>query len=62
VNLEIQVADIGSIDARLTRRGIPLLLALHEKSYRVGGDHRVVRQLLVADPDGYLIRLSQTLP
>ena len=52
VNLEIQVADITSIHARLCNSAYPRLLDLHEKSYRVGDtDHRV-QQLLLADPDG----------
>jgi len=59
VNLEIEVADVGLIHSRIAQRGYPLLLALHRRSYRIGTDHRVVQQLLVADPDGYLIRLSQ---
>ena len=59
VNLEITVADVGAIEARLAAAGRPLLRPLHEKSYRTGEGHRVVAQLLVADPDGYLIRLSQ---
>ena len=59
INLEVQVSEIGRIDARAAQRGYPLLVELHEKSYRVGDESRSVRQLLIADPDGYLIRLSQ---
>jgi len=59
VNLEIEVSDIQSFDSRIAERGYPLLLELHEKAYRVGSEDRVVKQLLIADPDGYLVRLSQ---
>ena len=59
LNLEIQVPDVAAIDDRLKRRDHPRLMELHERTYRVGGRERVVRQLLVADPDGYLIRLSE---
>jgi len=59
LNLEIEVVDIQAIEARILARGHPLLRELHERSYRVGKVQHVVRQLLVADPDGYLIRLSQ---
>lgn len=61
LNLEIQVSDIHGIDSRLAQRSYPVLLRLHQRSYRTGADHRAVHQLLVADPDGYLIRLSQPL-
>ena len=53
---------LGAIDSRLQRQGYPCLLDAHERSYRVGAADRVVRQLLVADPDGYLIRLSELQP
>jgi catechol 2,3-dioxygenase-like lactoylglutathione lyase family enzyme len=59
LNLEIEVGDIQAIDSRISTGGYPLLLKLHDKSYRVGTECRVVRQLLVPDPDGYLVRLSQ---
>lgn len=59
MNLEIYAQDIEEIGGRLSERGYPCLLELHEKAYRVGGEQRVVRQLLVADPDGYLVRLSR---
>jgi len=59
LNLEIEVSNVAEIASRISAGGHPLLLELHDKSYRVGAEHRAVRQLLVADPDGYLIRLSQ---
>ena len=61
INLEIQVREIDSINSQIARCGYPLLLPLHQKSYGTGAGPRVVQQLLVADPDGYLIRLSQPL-
>jgi catechol 2,3-dioxygenase-like lactoylglutathione lyase family enzyme len=61
LNLEIEVHDIQTIDSRISDRRYPLLLGLHDRSYRVGEERRLVRQLLVADPDGYLIRLSQVV-
>ena len=41
--------------------GWPLFLALEEVWYRVGASETGVRQFLVQDPDGYLVRLSQDL-
>lgn len=57
MNLEIEVADLSSFSARISACGYPFLLEPHERSYRVGEGYRAVRQLLLADPDGYLIRL-----
>ena len=59
INLEVQVPDIGAINSQVLQSGYPRLVDLHEKSYRVGSERRQVRQLLLADPDGYLIRLSE---
>ena len=61
VNLELSVPDIAAVSARLRGAGYPLVLDAHERTYRVGRQSLSVRQLLVADPDGYLIRPSQLL-
>lgn len=61
MNLEIRVAALDAIDARLKQARWALLLELHERVYRVGSEDYAVRRLLVADPDGYLIRLSEPL-
>jgi len=61
MNLEIEVAGLDEIASRLRGRSREMLLEPHERSYRVGRTDRAVRQLLVADPDGYLIRLSHRL-
>lgn len=61
INLEIRVDDIDAANERLAIRDYPLLLEVHEKSYRLKSETRTVRQLLVADPDGYLIRLSEVV-
>ena len=59
VNFEIRVDDIDAANERIATRGYPLLLDVHQKVYRLQSENRAVRQLLVADPDGYLIRLSE---
>ncbi len=61
VNLELRVPDVADISLRLANAGYPVLLDSYEKSYRAGSQILKVRQLLVADPDGYLIRPSQLL-
>lgn len=62
INLEIAVADLAPILATLAAAGWPLFLAPEEKSYRVGESRVTVRQVLVQDPDGYLLRFSERLP
>lgn len=59
INLEIKVDDIDVANERIEARGYALLLKIHERVYRLRSENRKVRQLLVADPDGYLIRLSE---
>lgn len=61
LNLEIEIDDIAAAKDRIVGKDHPLLLDLHEKIYEVKAGRRIVRQLLVADPDGYLIRLSEFL-
>ncbi|MGH9885155.1 MAG: VOC family protein [bacterium] len=61
VNLQVDVPDVERISSRLAAARYPVLLAPYERSYRVGRGSLMVRQLLVADPDGYLIRPAQRL-
>jgi catechol 2,3-dioxygenase-like lactoylglutathione lyase family enzyme len=61
INLEVPCADVATVAQRLAASRWPALVDLHEKSYRVGDGSVRVRQLVVADPDGYLIRPSQRL-
>ena len=61
VNLQIAVEDIAAPLARLTEDGWPLHFGPEEKWYRAGDAETGVRQFAVADPDGYLVRLSQSL-
>ena len=59
INLEIAVEDIAPILAALAAAGWPLFLGPEEKTYRVGEGSVTVRQFLVQDPDGYLLRFSE---
>jgi catechol 2,3-dioxygenase-like lactoylglutathione lyase family enzyme len=61
INLEITVADVQAVYARLLTQAYPITLALHERWYRVHDSLRGSRQFLVMDPDGYLIRLAQAI-
>ncbi len=61
LNLEFTIADVDALHARARAHGLPIFLALHEKHYRIGSGHVHVRQFIVSDPDGYLLRFSQSL-
>ncbi|WP_460743598.1 MGMT family protein [Mariniluteicoccus endophyticus] len=58
INLEIQVDDLDAILGRLERAQWPLFRAPEEQWYRAGEVEVGVRQFLVMDPDGYLLRLQ----
>jgi catechol 2,3-dioxygenase-like lactoylglutathione lyase family enzyme len=61
INLQIDVPELDPIRERLDTVAWPLFLEAEERWYRVGDMQVGVRQLLVQDPDGYLIRLAQSI-
>ncbi|KAI9024635.1 Glyoxalase/Bleomycin resistance protein/Dihydroxybiphenyl dioxygenase [Hyaloraphidium curvatum] len=61
VNLQIFVPAVGPVLERLAAAGWPLFMEPEEKWYRTGKVERGQRQLLVQDPDGYLLRLAEAL-
>jgi catechol 2,3-dioxygenase-like lactoylglutathione lyase family enzyme len=58
INLQIAIPAVEPVLAALNQAGWPLYLALEEKWYRTGTIETGVRQFLVQDPDGYLLRFS----
>lgn len=61
LNLQILVPQVAPILKRLESAGVRPHLPLEEKWYR-RDDHEVGnRQFVVADPDGYLLRLFEDL-
>ncbi|MCO6418239.1 VOC family protein [Siccirubricoccus sp. KC 17139] len=62
VNFEMAVDALDPILAALAAAGWPLFMPPETKSYRVGDGAVTVRQFLVQDPDGYLLRFSEALP
>jgi catechol 2,3-dioxygenase-like lactoylglutathione lyase family enzyme len=59
VNLEIEVDDVDAVWTRAA--GAEVVLPLEERWYARGADEVHVRQFAIADPDGYILRFSQTL-
>ncbi|WP_120002877.1 bleomycin resistance protein [Nesterenkonia muleiensis] len=58
INFEIAVQDLEPALRRLHGVDWPLFLAPEEKWYRADKEEIGVRQFLVQDPDGYLLRLQ----
>lgn len=61
VNFEIKVEDVDALHTTVAGSGIECFLPLEERWYRRSNHYLGVRQFAVQDPDGYLIRLSQSL-
>ena len=59
LNLEISVPALAPLLAPLGDH--PLALPVEEKWYWAGAVETGVRQFIVADPDGYLVRFSEPL-
>ncbi|MEZ5997194.1 MAG: VOC family protein [Hyphomonas sp.] len=61
VNFQITVSDAAALHEACSATGVPFLCDLEEKTY-MRDEHPIrVRQFVVQDPDGYLIRFSQPL-
>ena len=61
MNLQMEVPSIAPILAALEAASWPLYLPLEEKWYRAGARESGVRQFIVQDPDGYLLRFQESL-
>ena len=61
INLQVRIPAVEPILASLARAGWPLFMEPEQKWYRTGEVETGLRQFLVQDPDGYLIRFSASL-
>ncbi|KMO43111.1 glyoxalase [Methylobacterium variabile] len=61
INVQIEVAAVEPVLARLEEAGWPLFMAVEDAWYRAGRVEVGQRQFLVQDPDGYLLRLGARL-
>lgn len=59
INLQITVDDIERLHQRLPSSDQRLRLPLEDVSYQAGAQLLNVRQFMLQDPDGYLLRFSQ---
>ena len=58
INLQITVPDCLTIAAALQSAGVSLFMEPETEWYRIDEEEAGVRQFLVEDPDGYLIRFQ----
>ncbi|AND17148.1 VOC family protein [Rathayibacter tritici] len=61
MNLQLHVEDADRTAAALAKAGTVLFSPLETHWYRIGAEEAGVRQLVVADPDGYLLRFQSSL-
>ncbi len=61
LNLQISVPDATGLYAAFCDAGAIIINALEDKVYRRRDDTVSVRQFVVADPDGYLLRFAQII-
>lgn len=61
INFEVQVENLDAASWRVKNAGWPIFVEPEEKWYRAGDIEIGVRQFLVQDPDGYLVRLQQEI-
>lgn len=60
-NLQMTTSVIDELYETLRAHNIPFFLDIEEKWYRRATDTVGNRQFVVQDPDGYLLRFSQTI-
>ncbi len=61
VNLQIEVVDVVAVHDRVREADGEVVVAPEERWYRVDNHEVGNRQFVVADPDGYLLRLFEDL-
>ena len=61
INFQTTIPSLAPILAALTEAGWPIFEGPNEAWYRVGDAEHKQRECLVQDPDGYLIRLAESL-
>ena len=61
LNLQIKVADVESLYRAVQSSTLKIQARLEERWYRHDAEALGVRQFVVADPDGYLLRFATVL-
>ena len=61
INFEVRIVGLSEILARLEAAGVKIFFGPEERWYRVNSSEVGVRQFLVQDSDGYLVRLQERI-
>ncbi|MDW7616116.1 VOC family protein [Peribacillus simplex] len=61
INFQIDIDDVEKLAAALKRHGIKLFREMMENHYESDNEVFVKKEILVQDPDGYLLRFSQSM-
>lgn len=61
MNLEIGASNVKELYARVTSSDAKVFLPIEDKWYRADDIDLGVRQFIVLDPDGYLLRFSERI-
>ncbi len=61
INLQIEVGNVTALREAVRRAGVAVYRETEDAWYRAGSAYVGHRQFLVQDPDGYLLRFSQSL-
>ena len=57
INLQIDVPSVSEVNSRVQKSGLPIFRPVHESWYTTSEGEVGQLELLVQDPDGYLLRL-----
>ena len=61
INFQILVCDVDKLYAKIIKSKYPIKVPIEERWYRAENKETGVRQFLIMDPDGYLLRLQQEI-
>ena len=57
INFEMTISDVDAVYERIEKAGMKLFRKMEVKDYECGNETVHQKQLLIQDPDGYLLRI-----
>jgi catechol 2,3-dioxygenase-like lactoylglutathione lyase family enzyme len=61
INFEIETDDLNSLIGALLKKNVSFFKEPRENHYQTNSKTEIVREFLIQDPDGYLLRFQQVL-
>ena len=61
INLQVEVNNLSEMESRVVQAGISPFSNTKEVWYRIDNKEEGVKEFLIQDPDGYLLRFQQFL-